>query len=1212
MASKRFSRGVAAAALGAMTAMLAPAQAASADVLLAVWEGGVDVWANPFAWSGGVVPNNGLDTWEVLIPGGQATTTTNYTVDDIGVLPGAALVIGNSTFLNMIGDPGDESTGGLSNQGDVYLNSTGNVTILYIQNGELRLGNSKLNPGTLHMSEQANNRIQNFSGTSLLHNQSPSTIRGAGNIGVNSIGLRNDGVIEAIYASTPLIIDPSPTVVENRGLLRAIDGATLQLNPAIYQNLDLGQIHALAGSTVSIAGGAEIRESTLESFGNGQIVVDGNTVELDRCEIIGTLNIPNSIDPRFVDTLDITGEVNLNSTGSVTILYCDNEETGGLVIAGNGVINMSPDVDNRIQGWNSNELLTIDLDEIRGSGQIGVNSLSIINNTAITADQAAASMRIDPINLTNNGAIRARNGALLQLAAGTYDNTNGVVEAEADSLIEIEALNLNDGVLRSLPAAGPAAPGEFVITANTATLLDVTLDAILTVPNSIDPRFQDSLVNERDIYVESTGSVTIVYIDNVVTDGVQLSGGGTVHLSDDFNNRIQGWNSNETLHNVDNTLRGSGQIGVNSLSVVNDGMFLADQTAPMQFDVAGGGLENNGVLRADLGGTLRLTGGAYDNVDGVIEILNGSTFDLDGGVVTNTGNVINLLDGSGGTFSNSFGLIGGELFGDPGTQIAVTGATGLIEDLTTNVELTMTNTADVRWSDEIVNTGVINLASAGGTTIFYVDNNATGGVRLSGGGVVNLSDNVQNRFQGWNSNETFENVDNTIRGAGQIGLNSLPTIINSGLIMADLPTSLTIDPGAACLNFGELRASGDGVLRLINADYDGMDVGLIQAVGGGLVEITAPTIRNMTISADADSAVRVVGSTPAIQDCTINGLFEMTNPVDVRYLDSIHNTGVIEMQSTGGVTIFYVDNLDTDGVQLTGGGTILMSDTIQNRFQGWNSNETLTNVDNTIRGSGQLGLNSLRIVNGGTIWATDPTGMTLDPSSPVNFVNTGVLRVSPGSSITSVDDLIQTDGMTLNEGTFTLNPLRTFFLEGGELTGVGMTGDVDNTGGVLDPGVSGTGEFALDGEYDQSGDGALEILLNGLAPITEHDVLNVTETVTLGGTLQVVWDELYMPKLGDSWTIITAADILGEFVAVEGPGGYEVTYNETTVVLTLTSVSLPCPQDLDGNEVVGPGDLATLLAAWGPNRGNPADFDDDGMVGASDLAALLAAWGECP
>jgi hypothetical protein len=61
-----------------------------------------------------------------------------------------------------------------------------------------------------------------------------------------------------------------------------------------------------------------------------------------------------------------------------------------------------------------------------------------------------------------------------------------------------------------------------------------------------------------------------------------------------------------------------------------------------------------------------------------------------------------------------------------------------------------------------------------------------------------------------------------------------------------------------------------------------------------------------------------------------------------------------------------------------------------------------------------------------------------------------------------------------------------------------------------------------------------------------------------------------------------------------------------------------CPQDIDGDGMVGLGDLALVLAAFGSSSGDPAfnpdaDLDQDGNVGLSDLAQILAAFGSrCP
>ena len=57
-----------------------------------------------------------------------------------------------------------------------------------------------------------------------------------------------------------------------------------------------------------------------------------------------------------------------------------------------------------------------------------------------------------------------------------------------------------------------------------------------------------------------------------------------------------------------------------------------------------------------------------------------------------------------------------------------------------------------------------------------------------------------------------------------------------------------------------------------------------------------------------------------------------------------------------------------------------------------------------------------------------------------------------------------------------------------------------------------------------------------------------------------------------------------------------------------------CVADLDGDGLVGAGDLAIVLASWsidGSCGGCEGDLDGDGVVDAGDLASVLAAWGAC-
>ena len=53
-----------------------------------------------------------------------------------------------------------------------------------------------------------------------------------------------------------------------------------------------------------------------------------------------------------------------------------------------------------------------------------------------------------------------------------------------------------------------------------------------------------------------------------------------------------------------------------------------------------------------------------------------------------------------------------------------------------------------------------------------------------------------------------------------------------------------------------------------------------------------------------------------------------------------------------------------------------------------------------------------------------------------------------------------------------------------------------------------------------------------------------------------------------------------------------------------------CPADIDGDGMVGFGDILAILSAWG-NKGGPEDLDGSGVVDFGDILIVLAAWGPC-
>ena len=136
---------------------------------------------------------------------------------------------------------------------------------------------------------------------------------------------------------------------------------------------------------------------------------------------------------------------------------------------------------------------------------------------------------------------------------------------------------------------------------------------------------------------------------------------------------------------------------------------------------------------------------------------------------------------------------------------------------------------------------------------------------------------------------------------------------------------------------------------------------------------------------------------------------------------TINNTGTIALESAGSTTTL---QLIQHGIMLQGGGQVTLSDNDANFISSAFPGVTLTNVDNTISGAGQLGDWQTILINQGTIVANGTHALTIDTGSNV-VINSGVLEATgPGSLIVNSDvsnsGLIWADGGNITiEGTVT-------------------------------------------------------------------------------------------------------------------------------------------------------------------------------------------------
>ncbi len=112
---------------------------------------------------------------------------------------------------------------------------------------------------------------------------------------------------------------------------------------------------------------------------------------------------------------------------------------------------------------------------------------------------------------------------------------------------------------------------------------------------------------------------------------------------------------------------------------------------------------------------------------------------------------------------------------------------------------------------------------------------------------------------------------------------------------------------------------------------------------------------------------------------------------------------------------------------------------------------------------------------------------------------------------------------------------------------------------------------------------------------------------TWGSTPQLVADVqswVDQPSINLGWAVIgneVTLQAVKRFDAREsGPN----TQPQLIVIYTPTPST---PADINGDGVVGAGDLTILLSAWGTAHA-ASDIDNDGVVSASDLTRLFASW----
>ncbi len=703
---------------------------------------------------------NTLGTGQISIQNSIFDSSTNQVTVD------GTVNIDNNRTLTVLGD--------LINKQNINLNATTLASSLRFD-GTVELSGG----GSVNLGDDGGNQLIGVNNGTLINKD--HLIQGSGTIGTsNTLALNNQATIESNATVGMTIIGNAG--VTNTGIMRSTNGSLLTLIGGTFANAN-GLIEAQTGSTVLI-NNATIDGGDINTSGTGTISVLNSTFDSSTNQVTldSVVNVDNNRSLTVIGDLVNMQSINLNATSLSSNLRINGE----VELTGGGTINMNVDSGNQVIGMNGGKLINQD-HLIRGTGTIGTsNTLELINNNSIVSDENGMTILGTP-GVTNNSLLRATNSATLNLVGGVFDNQLGVIEADNDSLVNLQSMTVLGGTLRSIGTGSFSAAATIF----DGTLTPVVIDGQVNVANNQTLTLKGTIENKTqtiDLLATNLNSNISVF------GSVQLEGGGTIHMNNDLGNRIIGA-SGGFLTNVDNRIHGSGFIGLaSSLQVLNQGVIEADQSEPLTL-IGSGGFTNENQIRAINGASLNLNSGAFENALGVISASDSSFLNLvsttvRGGTVQADGSSLivssqSTLDGSSDKL-----MLDGEVFVGNNLFLNLKGDIANMQDITLNA---------TNLSSQLRIEGTVN---------------------LDGNGRIVMNDDAGNQIRGIVDGFLI-NQDNRIEGAGNLGINTLQ-MTNRGVIDANATNTLFIDPDAGgFLNDtgGLTKVSGAGCMTLLAGNH---------------------------------------------------------------------------------------------------------------------------------------------------------------------------------------------------------------------------------------------------------------------------------------------------------------------------------------------------------------------------------------------------------
>jgi hypothetical protein len=418
----------------------------------------------------------------------------------------------------------------------------------------------------------------------------------------------------------------------------------------------------------------------------------------------------------------------------------------------------------------------------------------------------------------------------------------------------------------------------------------------------------------------------------------------------------------------------------------------------------------------------------------------------------------------------------------------------------------LSNTTDVSLSAQIFLNGITFTSAA--TNPYTITANPNTFINFTGVGITNNSGTPQNFVNATGGGELmFHN---------RASAGSSTNFTNKGAATVE-------DVFGGLMIFAESSTADNGTFT-----NDGAMVG--RALGGLMIFLQDSTAANGTFANNGATVDGALGGQTIFRDNSKAG--SATLIANGGTNDGLGGKIVFEGNSDGG----------TSQVEVFGNGTLDLS----------NHNTGVVTIG-SIAGSGRVFLGEAQVglsIGGNNLNTTFSGAMGgRHPGADLAKVGTGTLTFAEGSEIRFFGDIeidrgvLQVDGF-LGQG-------NTFVHEGATLAGSGTveSGTVEvGAGGTVMPGSAGApGTLTIDGRYAAFTFATLMIQIASDDQFSVLQIVGRTNTALLGGTLEPVLLNGFIPEAGDTFAFLLGPHE-GEFDRIVNENFWVVDYEDPTMV----------------------------------------------------------------